>query len=323
MGLTRKIPNYDEFAVGANHPTDADVQSRAHLIDHDQYGAHTKFGSAQFTNKSGASRVSGDVCILDSANDASFKTTTTAGDPKPVVVVQDSIVNNEKGYVALFGYVADLKVTGAVTRLNWLKTSTTVGLAADAGANRVKGVFAIALAGFAGPGAGTVPALLMPPLGDISVFESGTVMLFKQNAAPTAWTRYVAAGETDSAIIARTNGETPGTGGSWTVSGLTNSATSAGTPSGINAGTAITEAQMPSHTHSFESRGESNANNPGANILTNADASFGQKTTLATGGGATHTHTFTGDALATHGHTISSDAAWRPKFIETIIATKD
>lgn len=78
------------------------------------------------------------------------------------MVVRQSISNNALGYVQVEGIVT-VAVQGAVTRGNYLRTSTTAGKAEDAGTADVvvDGVFARALTGFAGPGAGTVVAILL------------------------------------------------------------------------------------------------------------------------------------------------------------------
>jgi microcystin-dependent protein len=79
------------------------------------------------------------------------------------------------------------------------------------------------------------------------------------------------------------------------------------TPSGTNAGTAITTAQLPAHAHdSFGSTLTSWSGGTGSSVSVSADQSSLKTTdtvatlqTLETGSGQTHTHTFTG-AEATH-----------------------
>ena len=92
------------------------------------------------------------------------------------------------------------------------------------------------------------------------------------------------------------------TGGSTTVSI---------TPAGTNAGTAITTAQLPAHAHdSFGSTLTSWSGGTGSSVSVSADQSSLKTTatvatlqTLETGGGTTHTHTFSGTAAS---HTITN-----------------
>lgn len=152
-------------------------------------------------------------------------------------------------------------------------------------------------------------------------FAAGTVMLFAQASAPTGWTRVVDAGNTDAVIIQRTNSEVPGTGGSWTVSGLTNS-----TPT-------FTGSAMSGHAHVIPLRGPS-----GSNLGTN-NANFGQGAAdqtiardvafTASPGTANQSFDLTSSTSAgtpsgtVSAPTISSDASWRPKYREVIVASKD
>lgn len=160
MALTQQIPNYDEFIVGKNHPTLADTVSRAFLKDHDQFGAHLRLTTAQLTNVSGAQRVTGDVVVLASGTDMAVTTTTVEADRTPVRIVQSTMDNNTKDYVAESGIVTDVKVTGVVARLDYLITSTTAARAKSGGTFLVSGVFGIALTAAAGPGDGTVKAII-------------------------------------------------------------------------------------------------------------------------------------------------------------------
>jgi len=131
--------------------------------------------------------------------------------------------------------------------------------------------------------------------------ETGTVMLFFQAAAPTGWTQVAANNDTAIRMVSGTGG---GTGG--TVAFETAFASQA--VAGTNTGTAITEAQMPAHTHALGSNSISGAG--GSVSQTTTD--FGDISTKSTGGGDTHTHTFTGTA-------IDLDVA----YINVIQASKD
>lgn len=113
------------------------------------------------TNKSGGSLGAGAVVIRDSSNDSAFTTTTTADLMHVLGIVMETIANNAAGRVATAGVVT-VNVQGNVTRGNYLATSTTAGRAKDAGAIPRGGVFAVALSAYAGGGAGTVTAKLLP-----------------------------------------------------------------------------------------------------------------------------------------------------------------
>jgi hypothetical protein len=148
-------------------------------------------------------------------------------------------------------------------------------------------------------------------------FPSGTKMLFQQTAAPTGWTKDT----THNNKALRVVSGAAGSGG--TVAFTT--AFASKTPAGTVGGTAITVNQMPLHGHPY--RMSLNAGNDSDitggimlsnNDQTNAAAFTGTPSQTAgeqiggTGGGATHTHTFTGDAI---------DLA--VQYVDCIIATKD
>lgn len=144
----------------------------------------------------------------------------------------------------------------------------------------------------------------------IDMLASGTVMLFRQSTAPTGWTRLVDATITDSVIIARTNSETPTTGGSWTISGLTFSGSALAThqhegPFGFNnAGPRAYE-----RNHPFGSTNRNGVNSAGtAWSADTTNVAFDLVEAVSAG---------------TPAGSIASSGAWRPLFIETIIATKD
>lgn len=150
-----------------------------------------------------------------------------------------------------------------------------------------------------------------------------TAIVFAQTAAPTGWTKSTT--HNDKAL--RVVSGAASSGGTVDFSTAFASKTVAGTVGG----TAITEANLPSHTHLLMN-GDSDAsfNTPDANnFLTQiggtATGSNTQRYILAasattpdrgksgaTGSGSTHTHSFTGTAI---------DLA--VKYVDTIIATKD
>jgi hypothetical protein len=189
-----------------------------------------------------------------------------------------------------------------------------------------------------------------------ALIPSGTVMMFVQTAAPTGWTKST----THNNKALRVVSGTAGSGGSvafttafasQAVSGSIENTTATGTVGG----TALTEAQLPSHTHTFSAT----TSNPSVSLSGTFDAGkpqartgifTQQATTIAgggsgsqatgnryamdaththtlsgttggTGSGSTHTHTFTGTA---HNHTFTGTAInLAVQYVDIIIATKD
>lgn len=154
-------------------------------------------------------------------------------------------------------------------------------------------------------------------------FPAGTRMSFQQTSAPAGWTKESAAAYNDAAVRIVTGSVTP-TGGSAAFS----TTFASRTPSGTNAGHALTAAQLPAHTHFVSNAG---AVDPGVALdATNtlvrqrdgqADNDYtlaGSATTASVGlsssvgSDSTHTHTFTGNAMD-----------FAVKFADMIIAQKD
>ena len=186
------------------------------------------------------------------------------------------------------------------------------------------------------------------------VFETGVRCAFQMPAAPIGWTRFVNAGLTDSVPILRTNGEVPSTGGSWTVSGLTNSAPTltmnSYTPTGTVSQPTFTGTPLGSHGHATglgldnwgtaTKVGIDNASQSGINITASktfaiTDLGAGgtyeaigtSSTSAGTPAGTVSQPTFTGNAAVLTGSvstpTISSNGSWRPKYVDYIVATRD
>ena len=107
-------------------------------------------------------------------------------------------------------------------------------------------------------------------------FPSGTVMLFVQTTAPTGWTKSTT--HNDKAL--RVVSGAASSGGATAFSAVMNGSVDA---------TTLTEAQMPSHTHTV-----SNISSTSAFVNTTATQSnvfgSGSRTSSATGGGGAHTH---------------------------------
>lgn len=141
-------------------------------------------------------------------------------------------------------------------------------------------------------------------LGQAAEIPTGTKLVFFQANCPSGWTKDVANNNKALRLVSGTGG---GTGGAQPFT----TAFASQTPSGTVGGTAITEAQMPLHGHParMTGAGESSSDGVGGFFLgddvtrVNAAAftgtpsdTFGEQIG-GTGGGQTHTHSFTGNAI--------------------------
>ena len=169
-----------------------------------------------------------------------------------------------------------------------------------------------------------------------SAFPSGTAMLFAQTAAPTGWTKSTTHNDKALRVV---NG-TASSGGTTAFSSVFASRTPAGTianttatgtisnttATGTVGSTTLSTAEMPAHTHSIAA-----ATGTGQGV--NRSAGYGGTVdpgTGSTGGGGSHTHSFTGTS---HGHTFTGTAHnhtftgtamdFAVQYVDVIIATKD
>jgi len=103
--------------------------------------------TVRMTNKSGGSLAEGDVVIINSGNDKSVKTTTTAGYELGPGVVRVGGANGAVVEVIFAGYIPKMLTTAAsgTGRGQFLKTSTTVKKAQLSGTSGGSGDFAVAI----------------------------------------------------------------------------------------------------------------------------------------------------------------------------------
>jgi hypothetical protein len=121
----------------------------------------------------------------------------------------------------------------------------------------------------------------------VTAFPSGTVMLFVQSTAPTGWTKSTA--HNDKAL--RVVSGSVSSGGSVAFS----TAFASRSVTGSVGATTLSTAQMPSHSHTIAMyRGDYGASPTAISV---SDAFNGNYGTSAAGGGGSHTHSFTGDAI--------------------------
>ena len=138
------------------------------------------------------------------------------------------------------------------------------------------------------------------------IFATGAVVttVFRQPTAPTSWTKLTTVNDAGLRVVSGTivDGGTTNYSVAWP----------AVTPSGTVGGSSLSIAQLAVHTHGFVVNGNAIG---GSGIAAQSDKSGTQftATTLAAGSGTTHTHAFTGNALA----------AILPKFVDVIFASKN
>lgn len=120
---------------------------------------------------------------------------------------------------------------------------------------------------------------------------SGTKMLFFQASAPTGWTQDTSQNDRVLRVVSGAGG---GTGGSWTLSGIT------------VADHTLTVDEIPAHDHGLEyMTAHTAAGSAMPNTVGTATAKFSE------GGGQPH------------GHTTTLADTWRPAYIDVLVATRD
>ncbi len=128
-------------------------------------------------------------------------------------------------------------------------------------------------------------------------FDSGTLMLFQQTAAPTGWTKQTTHNDKALRIVSGTAGSAGATAFT-TVFGASKTA----------GNHTLTESEMPSHTHT--PRRNSTVQTSEVNILTSTHSTTIGNINLST--------TATGGS-GSHNHTLSLDL----QYVDVIIASKD
>jgi hypothetical protein len=144
-----------------------------------------------------------------------------------------------------------------------------------------------------------------------AAFDSGTLMLFQQTAAPTGWTKQTT--HNDKALRVVSGSASSGGSSSFTTV-FTNQTPTINT-SGLSAGaTTLSTTQIPSHTHPYQAVISGGfVSLTGCGFLSNGSQSL---TTSATGGGGSHTHSVSGSAT-------SSAITLAVQYVDLIIASKN
>lgn len=149
------------------------------------------------------------------------------------------------------------------------------------------------------------------------LFASGTVMLFRQNTAPTGWTKSSSFDNAALRVVSGTINATQSGVVPFTETFANTTPSISVNTSGLSAGaTTLTTTQIPSHAHVvIQGVGGGCAGRVG---VTNADATFNGPNTGSTGGGSSHSHSMSGSASAT-----SSAINLNVRYADAIIASKD
>lgn len=128
-----------------------------------------------------------------------------------------------------------------------------------------------------------------------NLFPSGTNLLFVQASVPAGWTLR---SDLNDALIRVVNTTGGGTGGSWTISGVTTQAH------------ALVVAELPPHDHGL---GGLSVLATGVSTLTSAAPTgtvFGLAPASSVGASVGHTHG------------VSADGTWRPAYVNSVVGQK-
>jgi hypothetical protein len=127
-------------------------------------------------------------------------------------------------------------------------------------------------------------------------FPTNTKMLFLQAAVPSGWTLDNGFHDRVFRIVDGLNGVGGALGGSWQITGLSADAH------------VLTVDEIPPHTHLYT---RANASGTGEGFPGSATMALDTTQTGSAGGGGGHTHG------------VSSNATWRPLYVNTIVGIKN
>lgn len=147
---------------------------------------------------------------------------------------------------------------------------------------------------------------------------SGTAMLFYQASAPTGWTQNTSLDDYALRLTSGTGGSTGGTTAFSTVF-ANQTPTISGSVSGTTGATTLSTTQIPSHTHSINlppRGGDSGGNN---NFFSGVESGTQSFTSDSTGGGGSHTHSFSGSITGFSASAITLNV----RYANIIICTKN
>ena len=162
-----------------------------------------------------------------------------------------------------------------------------------------------------------------------AAFDAGTRMMFAQTSAPTGWTKDTTNYNNHTLRVVTGAASTGGTVdfttafASQAVSGTVGTSGSS-TVSGTSDATTLSTSQIPSHTHNlnYVQSGGCSVTRGAADL---AYGTLGQAAyALATGGGGSHTHSFTSSGHTHTGGAFTGTAInLAVKYLDVITATKN
>lgn len=152
------------------------------------------------------------------------------------------------------------------------------------------------------------------------ILPSGTVSLYYQSAAPTGWTQVTSLNDYALRIVNTAGGGTGGTTAFTTVFTNQTPTISGGTLSATIGATTLSTTQIPSHTHQQYVFSNSAAGQPAATAgIDDAVANTAANNTGGTGGGGSHTHSFSGSVSAI----TSSAVTLNVRYANIILCSKN
>ena len=160
----------------------------------------------------------------------------------------------------------------------------------------------------------------------VQAFDSGTVMLFRQNTAPTGWTKDTT--HNDKAL--RVVSGSVGSGGNTAFSATFVNRTPAGSVSGTNSGggvsdSGLTTGQLASHAHTEQLMSSTATMTTTGTRIGGSGSGTTNRTatspTLGAGSGEAHGHGFTNPSWS--GTFTGTALDMGVQYVDMIIATKD
>jgi hypothetical protein len=150
-----------------------------------------------------------------------------------------------------------------------------------------------------------------------SGFDSGTVILFYQAAAPTGWTKVTTQDNKALRVVSGTGGVSGGTTAFSSV--FTNQTVSTSVSiSGTTGATTLSTSQIPSHNHSTPTGLTGNLGSGGFGYASPDSGQTTSDTSGSTGGGGSHDHSFSGSGSGT-----SSAVTLNVQYIDIILCSKN
>jgi hypothetical protein len=168
-------------------------------------------------------------------------------------------------------------------------------------------------------GLGDVTIALDIPPAQPPTLNTGDRMFFFNSTAPLGWVKVTATDDATIRVVSGTGGNTGGTTGF--TAAFTNFTPAGGisgvTPTGSIDASTISQGQMPSHSHQYESR---ECSPIGIQVIEGGQISRCTQGTQFEGGNGSHTHSFSG--TITGGFTGNSTTQFAVQYIDCLLCSK-